>query len=52
MTPEEFDTQQEYYETEWDCSEFDPTVPMPEEPPFDPTDEDYPFDDYNFDLDQ
>ena len=46
MTQDEYDMQTEFY-----IEDFDPSVPMPEDPPFDPTDEDYPFADYNFDLD-
>jgi hypothetical protein len=51
MTQDEYETEQEYYETEIDLSDdCEPSCPMPEPPPF--TEEDYPFDYYNFELDQ
>ena len=49
MTEDDYVEQKEYYDN-YDDPDV-PAIPF-EEPPVDFSDEDYPFEDYNFDLDQ
>ena len=48
MTQDEYEVEQEYYETECDFSDFAPTVPMPNDPPVTFDEDQYPFDPDNY----